>query len=508
MLASGANTVPLFGIVAAESGGYRVFSVRLASPNVPLADVRLNIASRLGIDPNSPAADLIQVYRIDEDLHNDDERLKPSIARGYDNDPQAVFALTELPETMDPVSQSIPRIANSCLHVLVRLPVTGGGADVSDFYGLPPAYVPTSEAAGSLSPEPPLKGEPSWAIEERSSAADFGFASPKRPMSEPEPHGQTSAHLFEATHTKADGPKSWDKSHDNMSQVAETSLGQASAQSFAVTEAGGPTSWGTSHVDSMSHVAETSPGQASAQSFEVTETDGPKSYDDIMDQVAKTSVAGVGGAVAGSKKNGVLVAPIFAGHKVEAGQHLQPPGAEAPASTARPMNSQRKKWLAAGLLLVLIAIGVIVGVVVAKGKGGSDGSSAPQQSGTTSSSATNAPTATATATSAPKPIPTVILDADATYVGARAFYTAPGCKGQPSSWLIGLNMSLPCFNDGSFDRCVNNVNGTSARSTCNPGLSYPEALIYGDRYSFSYGTKEPKSARVTPDLTHFLLLSI
>ncbi|KAJ3138265.1 hypothetical protein HDU90_001227 [Geranomyces variabilis] len=137
------------------SSGYRVFSLCVAGTDVPLAHVRLQIAARLGLDPNSPLADLLDVYRVDEDLRDDDPRLhrratsSSSSSSSAHADPSAVFALTMLPETMQPLAQWIPNISKSSLHILVRLPAASRQEQQreertppSANEGLPPAYAP------------------------------------------------------------------------------------------------------------------------------------------------------------------------------------------------------------------------------------------------------------------------------------------------------------------------------------------------------------------------------
>ncbi|KAJ3003362.1 hypothetical protein HKX48_001798 [Thoreauomyces humboldtii] len=136
----------IYGIVATQLGDrYKVFSLAIDGPHQPLSHLRLRIAERLGIDPNSPYAEQLLVWRIDEDVSEDDSRL----LHGNTSDPEALFELTRLPESVRTVGTWIPKAlgTSNTLHVLVQLPSVPATTDAFDFAteleALPPAYSET-----------------------------------------------------------------------------------------------------------------------------------------------------------------------------------------------------------------------------------------------------------------------------------------------------------------------------------------------------------------------------
>ncbi|KAJ3150813.1 hypothetical protein HDU89_002809 [Geranomyces variabilis] len=133
------DQVYLFGVVADADGRYQVFSLRV-QPDLPLLRFRILLANHLGGIELQP--DRLDIWRIDEDIHDDDKRLL--YAR---EDPASQFRLTELPRAFQTVGSWIPSIDRKILHVLVRLPMNGSSASApinrESFDALPPAYTQT-----------------------------------------------------------------------------------------------------------------------------------------------------------------------------------------------------------------------------------------------------------------------------------------------------------------------------------------------------------------------------
>ncbi|KAJ3161224.1 hypothetical protein HDU88_007397 [Geranomyces variabilis] len=418
---STAEALPLYGVVAAPSGGYRVFTVRLAGLDVPLAHVRLQIASRLGIDPNSPSADILDVYRVDEALHEDDERLRVNYVH---DDPAAIFALTRLPETMNPVSQWIPNLANSSLHVLVRLP---GGID-SD-YAMPPAYGDETPAPSDVALADGKVLAPSAIAESSSRFGDDG--TPNYPQ--PEVH-------VDAVRTSL--PTS---AQQALPEIIHSEIGELNSRP-------------TTYEDFMNRVSVTASGPANTEHHKYSP-----------------------------------VAPLTISHKIGNGEQTL----DAVTHTTAAPFYLRRKWLVVGLLFVLVIIATVVGVVVATKKrqsASSDSILAPPDATPSASPTPSAPGGTPSE----NPTSTAPSNPDIPHAGARAYYTAPGCQGKPSSWYLALYLTLPCFADGSQDVCINTIDGGSARSTCVPGTSWSDVLFYGESlYSVIWPAQSNNCSQVT-----------
>ncbi|KAJ2999595.1 hypothetical protein HKX48_003368, partial [Thoreauomyces humboldtii] len=134
------SEVYLFGLIANEHDGrYKVFNVRLPSSDVPLPRVRILVAERLGLDPNTPHADQLQIWRLDEQVADDDERLVTSTT-----DPTSVFTLTAWPDSFRSIGSWIPKLENTTIHVLVKIAherrMEAYPAQVAVLDALPPAY--------------------------------------------------------------------------------------------------------------------------------------------------------------------------------------------------------------------------------------------------------------------------------------------------------------------------------------------------------------------------------
>ncbi|KAJ3133105.1 hypothetical protein HDU90_006448 [Geranomyces variabilis] len=133
------DPVYLFGVVADADGRYQVFSLRVQL-DLPLLRFRILLANHLGGIELQP--DRLDIWRIDEDIHDDDKRLL--YAR---EDPASQFRLTELPRAFQTVGSWIPSIDRNILHVLVRLPMNGSSASApinrESVDALPPAYTQT-----------------------------------------------------------------------------------------------------------------------------------------------------------------------------------------------------------------------------------------------------------------------------------------------------------------------------------------------------------------------------
>ncbi|KAI8909353.1 hypothetical protein DFJ77DRAFT_118953 [Powellomyces hirtus] len=137
-----------------EASRYKVFSLRIESPNVPLSQLRIHAATKLGIDPNSWMADALMLYRIDETLLEDDTRLLQG-----EKDPTTLFRLTDVPDSLQNVGRWFPDVTNeanvtNALHLLVQLPPamdagssSAAGPSLASLSALPPAYSSLADAA-------------------------------------------------------------------------------------------------------------------------------------------------------------------------------------------------------------------------------------------------------------------------------------------------------------------------------------------------------------------------
>ncbi|KAI8907646.1 hypothetical protein DFJ77DRAFT_173862 [Powellomyces hirtus] len=145
------STVYLHALVASTTR-YRVFSVKVDT-DVPLTELRIHVATRLGFEANSWNAGAFSLYRIDEDILEDDKRLLESDEH---HDPSKIFQLVALPdsfpESLQDVNTWIPEISDKSkkrLHLLVQLPRVQdedtrwdlqGRAGRATVNSLPPAY--------------------------------------------------------------------------------------------------------------------------------------------------------------------------------------------------------------------------------------------------------------------------------------------------------------------------------------------------------------------------------
>ncbi|KAI8916544.1 hypothetical protein DFJ77DRAFT_460209 [Powellomyces hirtus] len=167
----------LYGLVASphpspDHRPYNVFSLRIDSPNVPLAELRIHVATRLGLDPNSPHAGAIHVYRLDEDVSDNDKRLLHA-----DTDPTSLFQLTRMQDSLQTVGSWIPRATDRAthgFHLLVSLPAASAAAaseaDLGWLNTLPPAYsenafadppaMPTAWSSRTMIPDEDQKSRP------------------------------------------------------------------------------------------------------------------------------------------------------------------------------------------------------------------------------------------------------------------------------------------------------------------------------------------------------------
>ncbi|KAI8584938.1 hypothetical protein BDZ88DRAFT_492306 [Geranomyces variabilis] len=123
--------------------------------------------------------------------------------------------------------------------------------------------------------------------------------------------------------------------------------------------------------------------------------------------------------------------------KIEDGNPL----ARARAATSHFFLLRYCKWLVSGLFVAIIII--VLAAYFA-------------QRSSSSSSARNQPSGGAQPSVGAQPyVGTQPSVGTQPFVGAQAFHLGPGCRGQPTSWLLGLNLTQPCFVDGTADRCIN-----------------------------------------------------
>ncbi|KAJ3159319.1 hypothetical protein HDU86_001923 [Geranomyces michiganensis] len=148
-MSNSAFGVYLFGLVSTVEGRYKVFSVR-TEPSLPLLRFRILLAERLGV----AHPETLTVWRLNEDLGNDDKRLLQG-----DEDPATLFDVTELPETFASLASWIENLEENTLHVVVRVPAGAGApagemvANLETVDALPPAY-----SYASTAPDAPYWG--------------------------------------------------------------------------------------------------------------------------------------------------------------------------------------------------------------------------------------------------------------------------------------------------------------------------------------------------------------
>ncbi|KAJ3155328.1 hypothetical protein HDU86_004419 [Geranomyces michiganensis] len=134
-------TVLVHGICGAAAPGllptpYSTFSLRLPDGTASLADLRAHVAARVGFAEESWEASVMGIFRIDEDIPVDDQRLLHA-----EYDPREVFRVAALPSTLEPVSMWIPKLHDEgTLHILVSLPPAQAVATAS-WAPAPPALV-------------------------------------------------------------------------------------------------------------------------------------------------------------------------------------------------------------------------------------------------------------------------------------------------------------------------------------------------------------------------------
>ncbi|KAI9101817.1 hypothetical protein DFS34DRAFT_432710 [Phlyctochytrium arcticum] len=143
--------VYIYGVVAEGPGQpYKMFTLRL-SEDINLARLRVLVATRLGIDPNSWLAGQLKLYRFDEVIHEEDERLQQA-----EEHPNKSFKTTPLPESLQSISSHIPDVVLqkqgekvSGVHILVEMAPLDAQEDddeetipmrLPEMEILPPAY--------------------------------------------------------------------------------------------------------------------------------------------------------------------------------------------------------------------------------------------------------------------------------------------------------------------------------------------------------------------------------
>ncbi|KAI9100347.1 hypothetical protein DFS34DRAFT_693071 [Phlyctochytrium arcticum] len=133
----------LYGVVAEGPGKpYKLFTLRLRS-DIVLARLRVIVATRLGIDPNSWLAGELRLLRFDETICEDDERLKQA-----EEHPEKAFKATLLPDSLQPLGTHIPEVLlqqkQHGLHLLVDMGARAARTSEESTHlrmdTLPPAY--------------------------------------------------------------------------------------------------------------------------------------------------------------------------------------------------------------------------------------------------------------------------------------------------------------------------------------------------------------------------------
>ncbi|KAJ3020192.1 hypothetical protein HKX48_001192, partial [Thoreauomyces humboldtii] len=406
-----ARAVRLFGIIAepTATGAYNVFDLELEDPDTPLSQVKTQIAAHLGLDPVDQR---LNVYRIDEDITNDDPRLRKGASLV---DPMAVFQLTPLPDISQSVSRWIPEIGSkNAPHVLVQ-PVQRETRMSLDDMPLAYGYENMRGATSSSRANVPLTPS-SVGTHIQSSSLDPRILPPA-----------------------------------NLALNLRTSI----------MKPGGVAASASSAADSGSHAPDDR---------------WDSNYSSFMEHLSATP-----GSLSYKAASGATGSPAIAksdAHTVEINKAIDSPNPLV--STAR---RPYRLIIAISVVLALGVIGAIVGYVVHKNAQTSSqsdlavtsltSSASPISTSTSKTVATKTGVPAATATTA-----TTVTPSNLNYVGARAIYTVPGCQGQPSSWRLISGRNGSCYSDGSTTGCVANSGG-SVRSTCTPGNTFANAVIYG-----------------------------
>ncbi|KAI9091698.1 hypothetical protein DFS34DRAFT_653373 [Phlyctochytrium arcticum] len=168
--------ISIYGVVAEGPGTpYRLFTLDL-NRDINLARLRVLVARRLNIDPNSWLAGQFKIYRLDEIITEDDERLKEAVEH-----PRKMFQMTLLPESLQMLSAYFPSIfahsSHSGVHLLIDIDQPASGPNhAQDTYpqlhtdNFPPAYsalpfgsLPRGAHKAIAEASPPQHGGPAGA---------------------------------------------------------------------------------------------------------------------------------------------------------------------------------------------------------------------------------------------------------------------------------------------------------------------------------------------------------